>query len=123
MSTTDPLPTDDELVPLELRVKPIADELEEVRARIKDLQAREKELTGEVRDMVPGDGLFGPIEVNTPRTLDAAGKRALAEAYPVQTHPYLYALEVDLAKAKAHLSDAVLDGFKNPGTPRVSVKR
>ena len=62
---------DDDLIPVEIRVKPIADELEEVRARIKDLQAREKELTLEVRATVPGDGTFGPITVSTPRNLDA----------------------------------------------------
>ena len=111
---------DTDLIPVEIRVKPIADELEEVRARIKDLQAREKELTLQARAEVPGDGTFGPITVSTPRNLDA---EAVAQAYPVASHPYLYVLKVDPAKAKAHLSEAVLDAFKVPGTPRVSVKR
>lgn len=111
---------DDELIPVEIRVKPIADELEEIRARIKDLQTREKELTLQARAEVPGDGHYGPITVATPRNLDAA---AVAEAYPVETHPYLYKLAIDPAKAKAHLSDEVLDRFKVDGTPRVSVKR
>lgn len=111
---------DDVTIDPEILVKPIADELEEVRARIKDLQAREKELTLEVRATVPGDGTFGPVTVSTPRNLDA---EAVARAYPVETHPYLYRLSIDPAKAKAHLSEAVLDAFKVDGTPRVSVKR
>lgn len=111
---------DTDLIPVEIRVKPIADELEEVRARIKDLQAREKELTLEVRATVPRDGTFGPVTVSTPRNLDA---EAVARAYPVTTHPFLYVLKVDPAKAKAHLTEAVLDAFKVDGTPRVSVKR
>ena len=111
---------DDVTIDPEILVKPIADELEEVRARIKDLQAREKELTLEVRATVPGDGTFGSVTVSTPRNLDA---EAVARAYPVETHPYLYRLSIDPAKAKAHLSEAVLDAFKVDGTPRVSVKR
>lgn len=110
----------EDLVPVELRVKPLADELEEVRAKAKALREREAELTAELRDMVPGDGTFGPVTVSTPRTLDAD---AVAAAYPATTHPYLYSLKVDTAKAKAHLSAEVLDGLTKPGTPRVSVKR
>ena len=119
---TEPTTTDehDDLIPVEIRVKPIADELEEVRARLKALKEREAELVAQARAEVPGDGTFGPIHVTTPRLLDAA---ALAAAYPVGTHPYLYDLRIDPAKAKAHLSDEVLDGFKTDGTPRVSVKR
>ena len=119
--TTTPDPLDDvDLVPVDIRIKPIADELDEVRTRIKALQAREKELTLEVRATVPGDGTFGPVTVSTPRTLDAD---AVARAYPVETHPYLWDLRIDPAKVRAHLSEAVLDGFKVPGTPRVAVKR
>lgn len=111
---------DDVTIDPEILVKPIADELEEVRARIKDLQAREKELTLEVRATVPGDGTFGPVTVSTPRNLDA---EAVARAYPVETHPYIWDLRVDPAKVKAHLSPEVLEQFLKPGTPRVSVKR
>lgn len=111
---------EDDLIPVEIRVKPIADELEEIRARIKADRAREAELTAEARAMVPEDGTYGPIAVSTPQTLDLD---AIAAAYPATTHPYLYALKVDSAKAKAHLSDEALEGFKVAGTPRVAVKR
>lgn len=112
-----PLDSDD-LIPVDIRVKPIADELDEVRARLKADKAREAELTMQVRALVPEDGTYGPVNVSTPRTLD---KDALAAAYPVETHPYLYGLAIDPAKAKAHLSEDVLDRFKVDGTPRVGL--
>ena len=112
---------DDDMVPVDLQAKPIADELEEVRANIKTLQAREKELTLEARALTgEQDGTYGPLTVTTPRTLD---KDALAAAYPVETHPYVWSLVIDPAKVKAHLDETTLDRFKTPGTPRVSVKR
>ena len=117
MSNND-LPTDDELLPVEVRVKAVADELAEVRRLAKDLKDREAELTAEVRAMVPEDGTYGPVTVSTPRNLD---KDALAAAYPATTHPYLYVLAIDPAKAKAHLSEEVLDRFKVDGTPRVGL--
>ncbi|WP_030526627.1 hypothetical protein [Phycicoccus jejuensis] len=108
-------------VPVDLQLKPVADELEEIRAQKKVLEAREKELTLEARALVNDeDGTYGAIVVSVPQSLD---RDALAAAYPVTEHPYLYGLAIDLAKAKAHLSPSVLDGFKTPGTPRVSVKR
>lgn len=112
---------DDDMVPVDLQLKPIADELEETRAKIKALQAREKELTLEARALVDNvDGTYGPVNITTPRTLD---KDALAAAYPVTTHPFIWTLQVDPAKAKAHLDESTLDRFKTTGTPRVSVKR
>lgn len=111
---------DDDLIPVEIRVKPLADELEEVRERIKALREREAELTAQIRDTVPGDGTYGPVQVTTPRTLDSD---ALAADYPAQGFPYLYTLKVDPVKAKAHLDDAQLDAYRVDGTPRVGVRR
>lgn len=110
---------DDDLLPVELQLKPVADELDEVRARLKADKAREAELTAEVRDLVPADGEYGRLVVSTPHNLDAD---ALAAAYPVTGHPYLYKLVVDPAKAKALLPEDVLERFRVTGTPRVSVK-
>lgn len=117
---TDVTPDDVTIDPA-IEVKPLADELEEVRAKLKALKDREAELTAQVRATVPGDGTFGPVTVSTPRTLDA---NALAQAYPVDSHPYVWSLVIDPAKAKVMLPEGVLDRFKVPGTPRVGlVKR
>lgn len=110
---------DVDLVPVDIRVKPVADELAEVRARMAADKARADELTAQVREMTHGvGGIYGPVQVTVPRELD---KDALAAAYPVAEHPYLYSLAIDPAKAKAHLSEDVLDRYKVDGTPRVGL--
>ena len=111
--------TADRLEPADL--EQLATEHAHLADTIATATARQKEIKAILANLGTGKHTAGPytIQVTRPVKFDAA---AAQDAYPFDANPAFYGVTFDRKKFEHEVAPAIVEQFKQPGTPTVTVK-
>lgn len=108
---------DEQLAPLAARLAALQDAKNR-------LTEQEEQVKGQIRDLVPGPDTYsaGPLQVSV-QTNGRLDTKAIAEKYPYETHPELYAEPaVDTKKVRKHFAPVDLEPLTSYGQPKVVLR-
>jgi hypothetical protein len=109
---------------LEQQLAPLAQRLATLQDAKAKLTEQEDAVKAQIRDLVPGPDTYAAgelqVQVQTNGRLDT---KAIAEKYPHDTHPELYAEPaIDTKKVRAHFAPVDLEPLTTYGQPKVVLK-